>query len=51
MQSVDIKQSKTHSRAIRDKLKTQQKREASIKKGGKGMEKEIEAMKRRLSGN
>ena len=51
MQSVDIKQSKANSRGIRNKLRTQQKREASIKKGGKGMEKEIEAMKRRLSGN
>ena len=51
MQSVDIKQSKANSRGIRNQLKAQQKREASIKKGGKGMEKEIEAMKRRLSGN
>ena len=51
MQSVDIKQSKANSRGIRNKLKTQQKREASLKKDGKGMEKEIEAMKRRLSGN
>ena len=51
MLSVDIKQSKAHSRAIRNKLKAQQKREASIKKDGKGMEKEIEAMRRRLSGN
>jgi len=51
MLSVDIKQSKAHSRAIRNKLKAQQKREAAIKKDGKGMEKEIEAMRRRLSGN
>ena len=51
MQSVDIKQSKANSRSIRNKLKTQQKREASLKKDGKGMEKEIEAMRRRLSGN
>ena len=49
--SVDIKKSKAHSRSIRDKLKTQQRREASLKKDGKGMEKEIEAMRRRLSGN
>ena len=51
MQSVDIKQSKANSRGIRNKLRTQQKREASLKNDGKGMEKEIEAMKRRLSGN
>jgi len=51
MLSVDIKQSKANSRAIRNQLKTQQKREASLKKDGKGMEKEIEAMRRRLSGN
>ena len=51
MQSVDIKQSKATSRGIRNKLRTQQKREASLKNDGKGMEKEIEAMKRRLSGN
>ena len=51
MQSVDIKQSKANSRGIRNQLKAQQKREASLKKDGKGMEKEIEAMKRRLSGN
>ena len=51
MQSVDIKQSRANSRGIRNKLRTQQKREASLKNDGKGMEKEIEAMKRRLSGN
>ena len=51
MLSVDIKQSKANSRAIRNQLKVQQRREASLKKDGKGMEKEIEAMKRRLSGN
>ena len=51
MLSVDIKQSKANSRAIRNQLKIQQRREASLKKDGKGMEKEIEAMKRRLSGN
>ena len=51
MQSVDIKQSRANSRGIRDQLKAQQRREASLKKDGKGMEKEIEAMKRRLSGN
>jgi len=51
MQSVDIKQSKANSRGIRNKLRTQQKREASLKNDGKGMEKEIEAMRRRLSGN
>ena len=51
MQSVDIKQSRENSRGIRDQLKAQQRREASLKKDGKGMEKEIEAMKRRLSGN
>ncbi len=52
MQSVDIKQSRANSRAIRNQLKAQQKREASLRKGNKGMEKEIEAMRRRLeSGN
>ena len=51
MQSVDIKQSRANSRGIRNQLKAQQRREASLKKDGKGMEKEIEAMKRRLSGN
>jgi len=51
MQSVDIKQSRANSRAIRNQLKVQQRREASLKKDGKGMEKEIEAMRRRLSGN
>ena len=51
MQSVDIKQSKANSRGIRNKLRTQRKREASLKNDGKGMEKEIEAMRRRLSGN
>ena len=51
MQSVDIKQSRANSRGIRDQLKAQQRREASLKNDGKGMEKEIEAMKRRLSGN
>ena len=51
MQSVDIKQSRANSRGIRNKLRTQQKREASLKNDGKGMEKEIEAMRRRLSGN
>mgnify|MGYP001406264534 CR=1 FL=1 len=51
MQSVDIKQSRENSRGIRDQLKAQQRREASLKKDGKGMEKEIEAMRKRLSGN
>ena len=51
MQSVNIKQSRANSRAIRNQLKAQQRREASLKKGDKGMEKEIEAMRRRLSGN
>ena len=51
MQSVDIKQSRANSRGIRNQLKAQQRREASLKKDGKGMEKEIEAMRRRLSGN
>ena len=51
MLSVDIKQSKAKSRAIRNQLKVQQRREASLKNDGKGMEKEIEAMKKRLSGN
>ena len=51
MQSVNIKQSRANSRAIRNQLKAQQRREASLKKSDKGMEKEIEAMRRRLSGN
>ena len=51
IQSVDIKQSRENSRSIRNQLKVQQRREASLKNDDKGMEKEIEAMRRRLSGN
>ena len=48
MLSVDIKRSKAHSKAVREKLKVLQRRQSEIKKGGKGMNKETEAMKKRL---
>ena len=48
MQSIDIKQSKAHSKAVREKLKVLQRRQSEIKKGSKGMNKETEAMKKRL---
>ena len=48
MYSVDIKQSKAHSKAVREKLKVLQRRQSEIKKGSKGMNKETEAMKKRL---
>ena len=50
MYSVDIKQSKAHSKAVREKLKVLQRRQSEIKKGSKGMNKETEAMKKRLEG-
>ena len=47
---VDVEQSIAKSKAKREKLKVLQRRQSEIKKGSKSMQKEIEAMRKRLGG-
>ena len=47
---VDIDQSIAKSKAKREKLKVLQRRQSEIKKGSPSMQKEIEAMRKRLGG-
>ena len=47
---VDVDQSIAKSKAKREKLKVLQRRQSEIKKGSPSMQKEIEAMRKRLGG-
>ena len=47
---VDVDQSIAKSKATREKLKVLQRRQSEIKKGSPSMQKEIEAMRKRLGG-